>query len=273
MWPRLLLTAAIITTNIGGVSAQTGTADGVVALARGDYQRAAEILKPIAEDWRGDDTAAQFFMAGLYETGRGVPADPLRACALYLRAAGRHDAPFGQEAFALYATFSRRGLEFDRECQLLGNIGFDHGFEPVTFDLGPGHSIEWTLTAATVTHDGRTSRKEMMFGERGARFLPLRHTELATGPTRSIVRHFIEVFVWYPSGPSGPWTLRWHLFEVVGTQIISIDTSESLATAEGDVPPAPDTFDVREYAGTARRRRGTSRMGRDEGNASHDAAD
>ena len=170
-------------------------------------------------------------MAGLYETGRGVPADPLRACALYLRAAGRHDEPFGQEAFALYAAFSRRGLEFDRECQLLGNIGFDHGFEPVTFDLGPGHSIEWTLTAATVTHDGRTSRKEMMFGERGARFLPLQHTELATGPTRSLVRHFIEVFVWYPSGPSGPWTLRWHLFEVVR------DSDHHASTPRSRSPP------------------------------------
>jgi hypothetical protein len=30
--------------------AQTGTADGVSALARGDFQRAAEILQPIAED-------------------------------------------------------------------------------------------------------------------------------------------------------------------------------------------------------------------------------
>ena len=82
MWPRLLLTVAIITTIVGGVSAQTGTADGIVALARGDYQRAVEILKPIAEDWRGDDTAAQFFMAGLYEAGRGVtggPAARLRA--------------------------------------------------------------------------------------------------------------------------------------------------------------------------------------------------
>ena len=98
MWPRLFLTAAIITTVVGGVSAQTGTADGVVALARGDYQRAAEILKPIAEDLRTNDTAAQFFMAGLYETGRGVPADPLRACALYMRAASNHDNPFGQEA-------------------------------------------------------------------------------------------------------------------------------------------------------------------------------
>ena len=76
MWPRLFLTAAIIITVVRCVSAQTGTADGVAALARGDYQRAAEILKPIAEDWLSNDTAAQFFMAGLYQTGRGVPGGP-----------------------------------------------------------------------------------------------------------------------------------------------------------------------------------------------------
>ena len=249
MWPRLFLTAAIITTIVGGVSAQTGTADGVVALARGDYQRAVEILRPIAEDWRSDDTAAQFFMAGLYETGRGVPADPLRACALYQRASSKHDHPFGQEALHLFiASSSRGGREFDRECQLLANIGFDHGFEPVTFDLGPGHSIEWTLTAATVTYQGQTKREEMGIEVPGARFLPLQHTELATGPTRSLTRHFIEVFVWEPKGRSGGWNLRWHIFEVVRDQIIRVDTVESLATVEGDAPPARDAIDVREYA-------------------------
>jgi hypothetical protein len=247
MWSRLFLTAAIITTTVRGVSGQTGTADGVAALARGEYQRAAEILKPIAEDLRTNDTAAQFFMAGLYQTGRGVPADPLRACALYMRAASEPEHPFSGEAFALFAAFSR-GREFNQECQLLANIGFDHGFEPVTFHLGPGHSIEWTLTAATVTYDGRTRRDEMPFEFPGARFLPLRHTELATGATRSLVRHFIDMFVWSPSARSGPWTLQWHLFEVVRDQIIRVDTVEPLATVEGDAPPARDTIDVREYA-------------------------
>ena len=54
MRPPLFLTAAIVAFTIGSVSGQTGTADGVAALARGDYQRAAEILKPIAET--GDRT-------------------------------------------------------------------------------------------------------------------------------------------------------------------------------------------------------------------------
>jgi hypothetical protein len=248
MWPRVILAAAMIIATVRGASGQMGTADGVAALARGDYRRAVEILRPIAEDWRSDDTAAQFFMAGLYETGRGVSADPLRACALYQRASSKHDHPFGQEAFHLFAALtSRGGTEFDHECQLLANLGFDHGFEPVTFNLGPAHSVEWTLTAATVTYQGRTKRQEMGIEVPGARFLPLQHTELATGPTRALTRHFIDVFVWEPSARSVRWTLRWHLFEVVRDQLIRIDTVESLATIDGDVPPSRESFDVREY--------------------------
>ena len=246
---RVFVTATIIMAIVRGVSGQTRTADGVAALLRGDYQRAAEILKPIAEDWRSEDAPAQFFMAGLYETGRGAPFDPLRACALYLRAATKYENPFGQEATKLFVGFMSRGLEFHDECQLLANIGFDHGFEPVTFDLGPGHSVEWTLAAATVTYRDKTKREPMSFAGPNARFLPLHHTELATGPTRSLTRHFIEVFVWQPSGKSGSWNLQWHVFEVVRDELIRIDAAnEPLATVEGDAPPSRESFDVREYA-------------------------
>lgn len=246
-WARLVLTVVAIASIVCTASGQTGTTDGVAALARGDYQRAVEILKPIAEDWRSTDTAAQFFMAGLYETGRGVPADPLRACALYMRASGNHDNPFGRAASTLFAASIGRGLEFNEECQMLANVGFDHGFGPVTFHLGPGHFVEWTLAAATVTHGDRTKRVPRGFVP-GVRFLPLRYTELATGPTRSLTRHFIEIFAWHPSSPSGPWNLQWQLSEVVGDELIAIDTFEPLATVAGDVPPSRESFDAREYA-------------------------
>jgi hypothetical protein len=248
MWSRVVLTGAVIASTVCTASAQTTTADGVVALARGDYQRAVKILKPIAEGWRTADTAAQFFMAGLYESGRGVPMDPLRACALYMRASNSHDSPFGRKAFALVRAKIASGAEFNEECQLLANVGFDHGFEPVAFHLGPGHFVEWTLSAATVTYGDRAKRAEMGFALPGSRFLPPRHTELATGPTGSLPRHFIEVFAWHPSSRSGPWRLRWYLFEVVADEIITIDVSEPLATSDGDVPPSREAFDVREHA-------------------------
>jgi TPR repeat protein len=79
------------------VPAQTTTADGVEAFVRGDYQRAADILKPIAEKSPLPDYAARFLMGAMYENGLGVTADQMRACASYMRAAlGRRALPAGR---------------------------------------------------------------------------------------------------------------------------------------------------------------------------------
>jgi hypothetical protein len=250
MRARFVITAALVAAAVCDASGQGQgrTADGVVALARGDYQRAVEILKPIADDPWTEDTVAAFFMAGLYDTGRGVPPDALRACALYMRAGGNFEPPFEWQASYLFSATLARGQDFNEECQRLANVGFDSGFEPATFDLGPRHAVEWTLAAATVTYEDRRKRHPMPFAQRGDRILPLQHTELATGPKRALTRHFVEMFVWQPSGKSGPWTLRWHLFEVVRDEIVRIDTPDTLVTVVESPPPSRDAFDVREYA-------------------------
>jgi hypothetical protein len=244
----IFVTILAMTAAVAATSAQTKTADGVAALLRGDYQRAVEILKPVAEDDHSRDTIAQFFMAGLYQSGQGVPADPLRACALYVRAASNAESPFGQEASNLFVPSISRGPDFQQDCMTLANVGFNSGFEPVTFDLGPGHFVEWKLSAATVTYDSRIKRAEMPFSDgAGARFLPLRYTRLDTGATRMQPRHFVEAFVWQPPVKTGPWTLRWYVFEVVRDEIITIEVSEAVTTAQGDAPPSPASFDPREY--------------------------
>lgn len=228
---------------------QTAVVDGVAALARGDYQQAATLLEPIAKDGRSQNLAAQFFMAGLYETGRGVPMDALRACALYQRALSGFEKPFGQEAEALFRRLLARGREFGQECQTLANLGFDSAFEGATFNLGPGHSVEWRLAAATVSYDGRTKRHEMPFSMLpGARFRPVHYTELATGPTRGLPRHFTEVFAWQPEPNTQSWKLRWQIFEVVADDVVRIDTPEAVITVAGPAPPSWDAFDVRQYA-------------------------
>jgi len=232
------------------VEAQSPAADGVVALARGDYQRAVEILKPLAEDWRTNDQTAQFFMAGLYDTGRGVPADATRACALYMRASNNQGTAVGREAFRLAAiAATSRGEEFNQECQVLVSIGFNNQFEPVTFDLGPGHFVVWTLAAATVTYEGRTNRVQTWsLTVPGSRFLPLRETDLATGRTRSETRHFVEMLMWQPAETSQQqWRLMWHLYEVVRDQIVGVDSLGPLVTSEGDAPPPRDAVNVRDY--------------------------
>jgi hypothetical protein len=248
MLRRMFVTAVFIAAAVGATRAQTGTADGVAALLRGDYQRAVEILKPLAEDWRSRDTVAQFFMAGLYDSGNGVPANPLRACALYARAASTDQNPFSQEATKLFGAAISRGPEFNDECMALVTVGFDSGFEPLTVDLAPGHFVEWRLSAATVTYDGHTKRTATLLSSlNGGRFLPVRYTKLETGSTRTIPRHFIETFVWHPAAKAGPWSLRWYVFEVVRDEILTITVSEPLTTAAGDVPPSSESFDPHEY--------------------------
>ena len=149
-WLSVIL-ASLAAAAMNQASARTSTGEGVAALARGDYQQAAEILKPIAEGWRQPDPMAQFFMATLYETGRGVPQDLLRACALYQRATAAFEHPFGAQAGKLFKTLMRaHDPEWIQDCQMFADIGFDHRFEPVTLTLTPGHSVAWDLKGATV---------------------------------------------------------------------------------------------------------------------------
>ena len=240
--------AALLTVSLAAasatVAAQSNTAEGVAALARGDYQRAVEILRPLAEVDSGGDPAAQFFLGTMYEAGFGVPRDPMRACALYHRAGISDPQPFGAAAMRLHkAAFQRNGAEFFAECQFLGNLGFDHRFEPVTFELGAGHSVAWSLRNATVSYRGQTTQHRMQLAGRGAAFLPLRYTPLQV-PGTAGTRHFIEVFVWVPTQWNG-WVLTWRLFEVDGAKILSIADADALMTSPVK-PPASTPEDVRQ---------------------------
>ena len=62
-------------------------ADGIAAIHEGDYGAAVRILRPLVEDPSGADPLAEFFLATLYHSGKGVIGDEFRACGLYLRAA------------------------------------------------------------------------------------------------------------------------------------------------------------------------------------------
>jgi hypothetical protein len=225
--------------------AQPGTAEGVDAFVRGDYQRAADILKPIAEQSPEPNHVAEFFMAALYDIGRGVTTDPMRACAFYIRAS-MDRGPFGMQAMAL--VMSRRGLlsrEVFEECSWRARVGFDHRFEPVAFALGPGHWIAWDLKGATIMYEGKETRVSLPLAENRAVILPLRHTELAVGPTRLTRRHFIEILTWLPGTEPQKWTLRWALMEVVRNDVIGV-ALEQLTTISAPEPPAGGSFDVQE---------------------------
>ena len=168
--------------------AQPPIADALAAIARGEYERAAEILRPIAETDRGGDPTAQFLMGTLYENGRGVPQRMLHACALYERAAlDLESSPFGVQAMRLFRTVMMpRGPEFIGNCQMLARIGFDNRFEPVTFDLGPGHSIAWELRGAVVTYQGRSKEARVVPPYPASRFCrcSIRRCVLRVRPVR-----------------------------------------------------------------------------------------
>jgi hypothetical protein len=99
-----------------------------------------------------------------------------------------------------------------------------------------------------VTYRGRTRREQALFAHPGSRFLPLRHTELSTGPARAFRRHFVEAFVWWPDTRSSTWQLQWQIFEIVRDEVIRIDGPDDLVMVPGERPPSPGSFDVREYA-------------------------
>ena len=240
-----LVSAILLVFAASSAGVQPGTAEGVDAFVRGDDQRAADILKPIAEQSPDPDHVAEFFMAALSDLGRGAPADAIRACALYTRASIDR-GPFGSQAMAL--VMSRRGplgREAFEECSWRANVGFDHQFEPVTFALGPGHWIAWDLKGATIAYDGKEKRVPLSLAMNRAVIRPFRHTELAVGPARSTRRHFIEILTWRPGPERHQWTLTWALMEVVRTEVIRV-ASEQLTTISALEPPAERSFDVRQ---------------------------
>jgi hypothetical protein len=233
---RLWCVAAVLIIGESLAAAQTTVADGIDAWVRGDYQRAAEILQPLAEP-PGENAAAAFFLATLHESGRGVPYDAVRACALYLRAQEHSVPPFdrmaGESLQSLRASLDIKQFE---ECNLLSAIGFDHGFQPLTFTLGPGHSVTVDAGGATIAYEGHESHIDLFNRIPGIVFLPARHTALTTGRPPTAQRHFIEFFMWEPVPTQGAWSLNWLLFEVIRDDLLLI-ASDALTTSASARPP------------------------------------
>jgi len=243
---RACLAAACLAV-AAAAQAQTATADGVTALVRGDVQRAVDILKPLAENPTRPDPAAAFFLGTLYDAGRGLPLDPMRACALYSMAGFDRSSVFADAAGTLVKRmFRTNGAEWYAECGMLAMLGIDHHFEPVTFELGPRHSIEWTLRGATTTYgaDVRKFPFPVNLAPRGALFLPLVQTDVPAADAGSPPLHFVQLAFWEPKGNA--WSLHWFLYEVSGLELNLAATEESLAKAASREQAAANRTDLRE---------------------------
>src|SRR4029450_5460825 len=134
-------------------AAQTTTRDGVQALLRGDYQTAARILRPLAEDSPQPAPVAQFFMATLYAAGNAVARRDLKACGLYLSASTPAN-PLMNQALQLVRTFQEQSVRASVQlCTLIR--ADDYGQLPsASFDLGPDHRITIDRSGATISYRG-----------------------------------------------------------------------------------------------------------------------
>ena len=80
----LLFGLLLTLTALGPATAAPSVRQGVAAIERQDYARAAAILGPLAQNGNPD---AQAYMGYLYEIGRGEPQDHTQAALWYRRAA------------------------------------------------------------------------------------------------------------------------------------------------------------------------------------------
>ncbi len=75
--------------------------DGVAAYDKGQFDVALKLWLPLAEQ---GDAAAQYNVAGMYEKGTGVPADPAQAAHWYLEAAKKGDVDAELKVGDLYTS-------------------------------------------------------------------------------------------------------------------------------------------------------------------------
>ena len=214
-------------------SAQSSRDEAIRKIVAGDYQGAAQLLRPLTEDPQKADPAALFLMAILYDFGQGVPRNVMAACGLYRQAAAA-GGPFGETA----ATLDRMLREDSPVPEHLCATGPWHDVPDVSFTLGPDHTVQYSRNSIFIRYQG--TEQKIVTGML-AGMIPLApvYTPLdATQPIRER-RHFLQGFYWSPDDPVRPssWTLSWTVTEVVGTQFVHVTAERNVATAAGPKPP------------------------------------
>lgn len=219
----------------------TTTADGVHAVLRGDYETAAAILKGLAEHVPQPDPIAQFFLASLYDSGRGVSGNRFRACGLYL-SAGSTPNLLMQQTLDL-AEAVREPLPSAVARDHLCAPATTHPWaeaQPASFSLGVGHWIRIDAASTTIAFEGVEHRTIAQRGGPGMVFLPIRYTPLDVSRPVAVRRHFIQSFVWHRNDLSeaSTWSLGWLLEEVVGADMFMVAGDPALITITATDPPA-----------------------------------
>ena len=236
---RCVLTFVLATSPVAA-AAQTSTADGVHAFLRGDYETAAAILRGHAEHAPQPDPIAQFFLATLYDSGRGVTRNQQRACGLYL-SAGSTANPLMPQALDIadairepWSTAAR-----DLMCAPATTHPWSEA-QPASFSLGPRHSVRIDASGTTIAFEGVERRTMGQNGGPGLVFLPAQYTPLDVSQPVVVRRHFIQFFTWHRNDASdtSTWSLGWLLEEIVGAEMFMITGDPRLTIVTALEPPA-----------------------------------
>ena len=151
------------------------------------------------------------------------------ACAMYARGIRPGSSPVGDwQAGVLNGSYLDRMPQTRfQECLLAGGtLGLHHGFEPVTITVEPRYWVSIDLLGVTVADHGNEKRFEQVWAGPGAVFLPVRYTQLLSGPLRNQRRNCIEIAEWLPASEPGKWMLLWRLYEVRGVELKDIAIEE-----------------------------------------------
>jgi len=223
------------------VAAQTTTFDGVQAFLGGDYEAAARILKPLAEGTSQPDPIAQFFLASLYDSGRGVARNRLRACSLYASAASPAHAltPQAMDIVQTIAESFAAAPAAAAVCAPSTTLPWGEA-PPASFMLGAGHWVRIDAASTTIGFEGAEHRTAASRSGPGIVFLPIQYTPVDVLSPVAMRRHFIQSFVWHRNGPTdlSTWSLGWLLDEVVGGEMFMVAGDPRLITITAPQPPA-----------------------------------
>ena len=231
-WAGVLCVLALFPPAAAG---QSSREDGIRAVLRGDYQAAARVLRPLADDEATPDPVAQFFLAILYETGQGVPADMGRACRLFQRSATR-EHPFSEQSAAIAAIMrDQLGGAASPICTTDERW---RGGPPQSFVLGRDHRVVFADTSIRVGYGEREEHTTLSLPSEGV-FLPIQYTPLDVSRPKETRRHFFQWFYWRPEPALDPssWTLSSTLSEVVGGRWIVIAFEKNLLVVQAPTPP------------------------------------
>jgi hypothetical protein len=232
---RLVVVLALALFATWAPSAQSTVADGVQAMIRGDYRTAASIFGPLAENTPKPDPMAQFFLGMLYESGRGVEVNTMRACSLYKSAATQPHA-FIEQARALADAMLEQTPGIAAFCTAADWTPMSS----TVLTIGQNHRIRIDPAGYTITYNGEQRYTKAQFGGPGWVVLPIRLIAVDVTRPQPGRRYFVNVLVWHPWGTASEpaWSLAWSLSEVSGLELVGVAGEFNVLTTTGPKPAA-----------------------------------